>query len=395
MPVLLATLQGIGERPKVSTASERLKSGIADLDGLLDGLILGDNVVWVADMPDVVRRLEDALLTEAVGRGQPCSYVTASTAPDRLRERLHPAVTVLDARARGALGTPAVLEMAILERATGSPPGCVVVDSLDRLARRWGADHAVGFFSRVCPQLFDVGALAYWRAPRKELGSAFLERITRVTQCVLEVADGHLRVIKAEGRSASVQGRLLRVQVTDGEVHLSDERALGRLARGLERVRQERNLSQSDLARLLDVSPSAISQAEGGRRGLSLDTVILLSERLGVGLDDLLSTAPESGYVLARRPRAPIPATSPLLDDPQAGLRAYLVRLGPTEAGAPDIVHKGPELVLVVSGLVQVTIGSDTPVMRAGDAALATRVAVSAWRNLTSEPALLFWVLAD
>ena len=375
--------------------SERLKSGIADLDELLDGLILGDNVVWVADSAEIVRRLEDALLGEAVSRGQRCFYVTASIAPDRLRERLHPAVTVLDARPRAALGNAAALEMAILEGAGGAPPGCVVVDSLDRLARRWGADRAVGFFSRVCPQLFDLGALAYWRAPRKELGSTFLERITRVTQCVLEVADGHLRVIKAEGRPATAQGRILRLQIADGEIHLSDERALGRLGRGLERLRQERNLTQSDLARLLDVSPSAISQAEGGRRGLSLDTVMLLSERLGVSLDHLLSTSLESGYLLARRPRAPTPPTAPLLDDPQAGLRAYLVRLGPSESGAPEIVHKGPELVLVASGLVQVTIGSDTPVMRAGDAALATRVAVSGWRNLTSELATLFWVLRD
>lgn len=33
--------------------------------------------------------------------------------------------------------------------------------------------------------------------------------------------------------------------------------------------------------------------------------------------------------------------------------------------------------------------------MRARDAALATTVAVSGWRNLTSSQALLFWVLRD
>ena len=374
---------------------EQLESGVADLDDLMDGLILGDNVVWVVDATDVVRRLEDALLTKALGRGQQCLYVTASTAPERLRERLDPAVVVLDARPRGPLRDPATLETAILDGAGGTPPGCVVVDSLHRFSRRWGADRAVGFFSRVCPKLFDIGALAYWRAPRKELGNAFLERVTQVTQCVLEVADGHLRVIKAEGRSASVQGRLLRLEVADGAIRLRDERALGRLGRGLERLRQERNLTQTDLARLLEISPSAISQAEAGRRGLSLDTVILLSDRLGVSLDDLLSTAPASGYLLARRPRGSTPTTSALLDDPKAGLRAYLVRLGPSESSIPDILHKGPELVLVARGLVQVTIGSDMPVMRAGDAALATRVAVSAWRNLTNEPAVVFWVLRD
>jgi transcriptional regulator with XRE-family HTH domain len=192
-----------------------------------------------------------------------------------------------------------------------------------------------------------------------------------------------------------VQGRLLRVNFSDGVLRLEDDRALGRLGQGLERVRRERNLSQNDLARLAGVSQSAISQAEAGRRGLSLETVMLLSERLGMGVDDLLATAPSGGYVLARRPRTLVEANTALLDDPKAGLRAYLVRLQSGESGAPDLPHKGVELVVVASGLVQLTIGSDTPVMRAGDAALATTVAVSGWRNLMNTPALLFWVLRD
>jgi DNA-binding XRE family transcriptional regulator len=374
---------------------EHLKSGVPDLVDLMGGLILGDNVVWVVEGDEVVERLEDALLAEALRRDQRCTYVTGHSDPARLRSRLGDSVSILDARPRGAHATAAVLETAILESAGGTPPGCVVVEGLDRFSRRWGPARAVGFFSRVCPRLFDIGALAYWRAPRRELGRNFIEQITQVTQCVLEVGDRHLRVIKAEGRPSSVQGRLLRLRVNDGGISLEDDRALGRVGRGLERLRQERNLTQTDLARILDLTPSAISQAEAGRRGLSLDTLLTLAERFGVGLDDLLSAAPVSGYALARRPRGHTAPVTALLDDPGPGMRTYLVRLGPGESAAPEISHKGPELVLVASGLVQVTIGSDTPVMRAGDAMLATRVAVSGWRNLLNEPALVFWVLRD
>ena len=357
--------------------------------------MLGDNIVWVSDDLAVVARLEDALLSEAVRRGQPCFYVAAGPDLGRLRARLPAEVQVLDARPRGAHGDPAVLAAALIEGSRGSPPGCVVVESLGSFARRWGPDRAVAFFSRVCPSLFDLGALAYWRASRKELGRSALDRITQVTQCVLDVGDNHLRVIKAEGRPAAVQGTLLRLTLADGDISLESELGLGRLGRGLERVRRERNLTQSDLARIGGVTPSAISQAEAGRRGLSLDTLLVLSERLGVSLDDLLSSATVPDYVLARRPRGLEGPKQALLDDPRAGLRVYLVRLGPWESAAPDIVHKGGELVLVASGLVQVSVGSDTPVMRAGDAALATRAAVSGWRNLTNEPAVLFWVLRD
>ncbi len=382
----------------VSGWGDRVRSGVADLDELLDGLILGDNVVLVSEQLALVRRLEDALLREALGRGQACFYVSARPDIARVRERLPPAVAVLDARPRGDHGDPARLETTLIEGSRpsrGSPPGCVVIDGLAAFARRWGNDRAVGFFSRVCPRLFDLGALAYWQASREELGRSAIERITKVTQCVLELGEDHLRVVKAEGRPASVQGRLLRLRLEDERIVLEDERALGRLGRGLEQLRRQRNLTQTDLARLGRVSPSAISQAEGGRRGLSLDTLLTLADGLGVGLDELLASTPLPGYVLGRLHRGSAGTQTPLLDDPKAGLRTYLVRLGPAETATPEITHKGPELVLVASGLVQVTIGDDTPVMRAGDVALATRVPISRWRNLVGEPALIFWVLRD
>ncbi len=379
----------------MADTGDRVRSGVADLDELLDGLIFGDNVVLVTDALALARHLEDALITESLARGQRCFYVSASSDLPKLRDRLPHAVTVLDARPRGEFNDPAVLETTLVQGSRGSPPGCVVVDALDAFSRRWGTDRAVGFFSRVCPRLFDLGALAYWRASREKLGRSFIERITKVTQCVLELSEDHLRVVKAEGRPASVQGRLLGLRVDDGRVVLEDERALGRLGRGLEQLRRQRNLSQTDLARLGRVSPSAISQAEGGRRGLSLDTLLTLADGLGVGLDELLASTPLPGYVLGRHHRGAPGTFTPLLDDPQAGLRAYLVRLKPGETGAPENLHKGLELVLVASGLVQVTVGDDTPVMRAGDVVLATRASVTGWRNLVNEPALLFCVLRD
>ncbi len=374
----------------------RLPSGIDDLDQLLTGLIPGDNVVWVAPDGPVLATIEEALLRQAGRLGLSCTYVTTGVAPAALRERLGPHVSVLDARARGDHRDPGVLEQALVQRAKESPPACVVVEDLHGLARRWDRPRAVGFFSRVCPMLFDLGAVAYWRAPRRELGDAFLDKVAKVTQCVLEVHGDHLRVIKAEGRPAAVQGQLFQLALDDGTVQLRNERVLGRLAQGLQRLRRERNLSQGDLARLAGVTASAISQAESGRRGLSLDTLVGMSERLGISLDDVLVSVPSSGYVLARRDRTggETPYTA-LLDDPRAGLRASLVRLGPGESGSPPMAHKGIEMVLVSSGLVQVQVGGETPVMRAGDAILATDVAVTGWRNLRPEPARLFWIVRD
>ncbi len=52
-------------------------------------------------------------------------------------------------------------------------------------------------------------------------------------------------------------------------------------------------------------------------------------------------------------------------------------------------------MVVMAHGLVQIDLGSATPVLRAGDAVLATKVAVIGWRNLSAEPARLFWILRD
>lgn len=374
---------------------DRVTSGVPDLDALLDGLILGDNVVWVVDGVDVVTTLEDALLREAVRRGQPCTYVSATGDVARLRRRLPAEVKVLDCRPGKPHADPGALEARIVEGARSPAPACVVVDDLGTLARRWRTDRAVAFFSRVCPRLFDLGALAYWRAPRHDLSRSAVARITQVTQCVLEITADHLRVVKSEGRQAGVQGSLLRLTADGGTISLESQLGLGRLARGLERIRRERNLTQSDLARMGRVTPSAISQAEAGRRGLSLDTLLLLADHLSVSVDELLSAASAPDYALARRPRGFSGSKRALHDDPRAGLRSYLVRLGPGESGTADEVHKGTEVVLVAAGLVQVTIGDDTPVMRAGDAALATRAPVTGWRNLTNDTAMLFVVLRD
>ena len=374
----------------------RVSSGIADVDALLQGLIPGDNVVWVSEDAGVMTGVEGAFLAAAGEAGLPRAYVTTEAAPAAVQERVGRDVVVLDARARQAHATPEVLEQTLMEFCASAQPACVVIDGLHALARRWRAERALAFFSRVCPRMFDAGAIAYWRAPRRDLGGVFLDQVQKVTQCVLEVGVRSLRVVKAEGRPGGVQGVQLGLTADEGGIHLDNERALGRLARGLEQVRRQRHLTQADLARIAGVTSSAISQAEAGRRGLSLDTLLALAEGLGVTIDSLLGGVAGPGYVLGRRDRTRgAGSCAALLDDPGTGMRAYLVALAVGEAGVPPVSHRGTEMVLAASGLVQVRVDDDTPVMRAGDVLVATDARISGWRNLTLEPARLFWVLRD
>lgn len=371
----------------------RVESGIQDLDDALGGWLTGDNVVWVSNDAELSLQLETAFFAKASSK-QTCVYVTALATRAQIRKLFGKEIEVIDAGVGSRFSEPALLEETLISAARNGATR-IVIDGMESFAERWGTERATAFFKRACPRLFDLGPVAYWRVPRGFRKSA-LNEIEKVTQCVLELSSTHLRVIKAEGHPSTVQRRLFRVTHEEETVRLEPERAQGRLAEGLQRLRTERNLSQADIGRLADVSASAISQAEAGQRGLSLDTLLILTSELGIGLDDLLENQQRPEYVLARRDRGPHLGESRfLLDDPAAGMRVYLANLGPGERGLPPIKHKGVELVLVARGLVLVDLGSSSPAVRAGDAILATKVPVLSWQNLAPQRSALFWILRD
>lgn len=349
---------------------EILTSGIESLDALLGGgLAVGDNIVCTSDDP-VVSGLISAAFVD-------------STSPDSESLRV-------TARSATSAPDPELLERLILgDRVVAGSR--VLVDSFDDLVVSWGVDRAVDFYTRVCPRLFDRGAIALWTASRDVAGTAALDAIGRVAQCVIEVRGGRLRVRKAEGRSAGVQGAVAGVTIDASTVTLRAEHAVGRVSEGIRRLRTARGLTQTQVAALAGVTPAAISQVESGRRGLSLESLLTLAEALGTGLDDLLGVGTRPSPWLARRDRTAVSPTVPLFEDGPGGVGVHFVHLEPGASGRPPYAHKGPELLLAASGLVLIDLGTSAPVLRAGDGAMATDVAVRGWTNIGEASATLFW----
>lgn len=370
-------------------------TGIPGLDDVLrGGLLVGDNVVWVTEEPGAAEEPARRFLA-AGGGGRYIRLVgddgAAPAAPDEADELL--AVPRAPEDAAG-------VEQALL--AVDEPVGArLVIDGLDVLVARWGAPATVAFYRRVCPRLLDLGSIAYWTGSRSMLSQATIDGVTKIAQCVFDTRDDRLRIVKAEGRPAEVQGTLVELRRdADGALRVGREQAVGRLGEGLRRLRRERNLTQAQLAAVAGVTPAAISQAETGRRGLSLDTLVPLTESLGITLDDLVGGGATVDHVLVRHDRA-LPGGNgspaglvPLFDDPTEPLRAYLVTLGPEESGTPAFAHKGHEAILVADGLVLIDLGDQTPVMRAADALMVRRVPIHGWSNLGADPARFFWVVS-
>jgi transcriptional regulator with XRE-family HTH domain len=378
-----------------SVQARTVTSGVPALDRLLGGGFLdGDNVIWIADAGDErYRRVEETFMASSAAAQRPTLFV-AVTRRD-LRRRLPDGVEVLDATPGTQVASAAALADEFDELMAQRPPMSIVIDGFAELVARWGPDSARAFFTWTCPSMLDTGAVTFWRFPA-DVSGVVLRACRQVTQCVLELSERDLRVVKAEGRPRSTQGSVHRVELDHGELVLTGQPPAGRLARGLQRLRRDLGLTQAQLAAAAGVTPSAISQAESGVRGLSLDTLIEISDRLGVSLDRLVSAEPDSGYRLTRHDRGPDDrGVVALADDAAIGLRAYSVVLAPGERGQPPITQGPPQLVAVVEGLVQVAVGDDMPVLRAGDSLLAESFPVRSWQNLRASRAALYWIARD
>jgi hypothetical protein len=123
-----------------------------------------------------------------------------------------------------------------------------------------------------------------------------------------------------------------------------------------------------------------------------------LSSRLNVTLDELLGGEVTPDYRIGRRHglgNAPAGSVLPLLDDAEAGMRAYLVSLPRSATVEAPFAHKGAELVGVVSGLVQVLLTPGRPILRRGETLLASRRGINGWRNMGESEAQCLWVLRD
>jgi transcriptional regulator with XRE-family HTH domain len=356
------------------------------LDELLGGLYWGDNVVWEVARPEVGAAFYASAARVAGYDGRIAIRVRDSPpAPDGFE--------VVEA------GQPAPLLHDLDARCRRGERNLLLFPGLDALAGAWGASVAEAFFARCCPQLLRLGAVAYWTLPAGGAYPRLRRTVEEVTQCVFAAGEDRLRIAKAEGRPPGVAGTVFRLQITDGRPQLSPAPIAARVGTALRAARTKRHLSQSDIARLLGVSPSSISQAERGQSGLSLETLLALAGKLDMTLDELLRGELAVGYRLGRLRQPPrgeaAPSPVALLDNPEVGLRSYLVRIPPRATAEPHLRHKGIELVAVAAGLVQVLLATGRPVLRAGETLLAEDAPMTGWRNLGAGEATLFWILRD
>ncbi|MGH2809189.1 MAG: helix-turn-helix domain-containing protein [Actinomycetota bacterium] len=397
-----------------------LQSGIDGLDRLVDDLRRGDNVVWLAP-----RALWPALLLPfargTAARG--LCYVRVEPAVSGVVDHLEGAdgrVVLVNFNAGKTTKAPRGIElrspedprdiesvqllMKELEDELGPGAG-YVFDSLSAMQRLWGPDAALGFFMRHCPRLYELDTVAYWVLDPEEHDASFINRVKQVTQVVLEVGNGDdpmVRVAKADARPAGVVGRLARLEVEGTNIAVepvtagSDRSSIGER---LKRRRVELGMSQSDLARRLGITPSALSQAEHGRRGLSETTMGAAWKALGVGDGDVTDEDTPPSFAVARRGArrperfAPGVESESVFTQP-GGFEAHLIAFAPGASGRrPLFPTKRPEFVAVNEGILQLRVGEAKEVLHAGDAAWIADQPIAGWSNPSPTVTRVMWIV--
>lgn len=429
-------------------------AGIPDLDRFLGGFQPGDNIVWAAESGTFVHSFVGPFLQEAAADPEGAIvYVNSNYAPQNIYRRFAQAVpharfVLVDAFTCGkgegdevfrshyeSDSFPEHFESVCVENP--SDAGAFdralsaveerygegtryVFDSLTGLSELWGGDRDVQrFFTRHCPKLYELQAVAYWVVEKEAHPSSFLANLTHITQVVIQLRNMEegffeLKFQKAEDRPSRILHDVLRYRIEDESIQFLDKVPARELRIG-DRIRESRVgkvLSQAELARMLDVTPSALCQIENNQVHPSLPLLLDLSHTLGCSLDEFFGERPQGGrkqkgwLVHKKKDQAVAKAgkgtakakveIQPLLPGGGGAKRVtpHLLRLAAGAAGTrPFFDHKGPEFGWILSGVLKIVLEHEEIVLRKGDSVYLEDQTIDRWRNEGTGRVEMVWVL--
>jgi len=431
---------GATERPSPES------TGIAQLDQILGGLFIGDNVIWGDDAGSLAPVFCLNLIEAAEARSQPVIYVSFDRSPRNLLDKLgrlsaSPSLTVLDAFTHGkGAGEDVFLQFYqrrsdeprprlicleqphrpmvfsdALYQAVHAAEGDVrlIFESLTGMQELWGGEeHVIRFYARACPRLYELNTIAYWLIEKAAHTPRLKSSINQIAQVVVDLSVKRgktlLTIVKAERQATATLNKPLAYLTRATDVRFeSQDRASGPYDLGdrLKALRLQNSFSQTEMARRVGVTPSTISQIESNFIFPSLPALYRMAEILGTEVAALLGDPPRKArkVVFANSEALPARLSGPAAADCSAwvlipgktGLaaEAHLVEIPPQRILAGHFTQaKAPEIGHVLSGSVRLTIAGIPQTAAAGDTIYLARETPEQWENLSTEPARLLWM---
>ena len=430
-------------------AAEELKvaSGVDQLDFILEGLFIGDNVVWYDDAGSLASVFCLNFIRISQVQKKPLIYVTFDRSPKNLLEKLgplarNPALFILDCFTFGkGAGSSVFLkfyeqiesqdpftlvqvenprDMSQVTEALyslhGTQKGDVrfVFESLTGMQELWGGeDQVLNFYSHSCPRLYELNTIAYWVMEKKAHSPRFRAQISQIAQVAIDLAikrgTTSLTVLKAEKRKLDNLHQPHKYWVKDLNITFDDERrpsGLMELGQRIKALRLKRGLSQTELAQSVGVTPSTISQVESNLIYPSLPALFKMAEILAVeGHSFFLDQGKEKHRVIFTRqeatdlrmtgmPEFSIQTKRLTPVDLEAKVEPFLIEIPPRQSLSTHFFfHKGEEMGYLLAGKLSVKMPSGEYELQSGDLIYLTSEIPTAWTNPGPEPARLLWLI--
>ena len=424
----------------------RVGSGLSHLDRLLGGLFIGDNVIWYDDAGILATVFCLNFIQCSQSQNKSIIYVSFDRSPRNLLQKLgHLAeyrnLTVLDCFTKGkGAGSPVFMDfyntpnahwpcdilrveepgsidafMEVLYDLQGQMKGDVrlVFESITGMQELWGGEERfLGFYSHSCPRLYELQTIAYWVAEKDAHSSRLRAQVNQIAQVAIELSiergTMYLSILKAEARDLDNLHKRQRYWAKDLTVTFDQDKTAGGLidmGLRLKELRKKRGLSQTELAKLVGVTPSTISQVESNFIYPSVPTLLKIAEVLYVEVSSLFQSKSESRNrivfpmtqsVEVKLPNMPEESIFARLLTPldfEAKAVPYVIEI-PAGKMIPShfFIHKGEELGYLLAGKLRVKMQKAMYTVRSGDVLYLATEMPTEWENPGPGVARLLWV---
>ncbi|MCU0641759.1 MAG: PEP/pyruvate-binding domain-containing protein [Candidatus Margulisbacteria bacterium] len=166
------------------TALNYVSTGLPGLDQVVQGLRLGDNVVWQVDDLDDYRRFVRPYLEQARRDNRRIIYIRFAQHPPVVTDESGLKKYQLDAAA-GFESFSKQIHDIVTREGRGA---FYLFDCLSDLLSAWATDLMIGnFFLVTCPYLFKLDTLAYFAILRNNHSYKTIARIRETTQLLIDV----------------------------------------------------------------------------------------------------------------------------------------------------------------------------------------------------------------
>jgi transcriptional regulator with XRE-family HTH domain len=423
----------------------RVSSGLSQLDRMLGGLFVGDNVVWYDDAGSLAAVFSFNFIQESQARNRPLIYVSFDRSPKTILENLgHLAesqhLTILDCFTHGKGDGSEVFSKFYEKNGAQWPYQIIkvnepwkpekvsesiyslhqtmegdvrlVFETLTGMQDLWGGeDPILKFYSRSCPRLYELDTIAYWIMEKGAHSDRLKAHINQVAQVAIELSikrgKSTLTILKADRRKPDT----LSVPVSywnDGMTVVleSEKRKFGRVDLGLRirELRTKQELSQKELANVIGVTPSTISQIESNTIYPSVPALFKIAQTLNVEIGSLFRDKTDivnrvvfaDGGAKVNFPDLPPNSITGHRLSPadfEAKAEPYLVEI-PTGniLKSHFFFHKGEEMGYVLTGKLQLIIKNVVYNVKAGDVIYLTADMPSQWKNTGTGTGRLLWI---